>query len=166
MISLSKLPGSPLLETQNLIQFNATYVTDKKPVGAVLLKIAGLLALLALATAVITPPLIGWMPLWKAVLVMIGTVLIYLGASFIIRPQVDRDTLDWRLGSLTSDRAANINRLLAIAHWILAPGRFAAETLLDICTLIGLAERTQSSDDATTAAGTLLKPSAYSRASD
>jgi hypothetical protein len=124
------------------------------------------MALLALATAVITPPLLCWLPAWKAVFVMLGIVLIYLGLSFIIRPQVDRETLDWRPGSMTSEPAANINRLLAIAHWLLAPGRFAAETLLDICVLAGLAQNTQTSGDAAAnAIGNPQQPSAYSRAS-
>jgi hypothetical protein len=166
MLSLFKVQGPPLRKTEDWIQFDSTYASEQKPVGTVLLRTAGLMALLALATAVITPPLLFWLPAWKAVLVMLGVVLIYLGLSFIIRPQVDRDTLDWRPGSIASEPAANVNRLLAIAHLLLAPGRFAAETLLDICIVAGLAQGAQTSGDAAaTAIGTPNEPSTYSRAS-
>ena len=127
-----------------------------------------LTVLAALATVVITPPLLFWMPEWKAVLVTFGIVLVYFGLSFIIRPQVDRDTLDWRPGSLATEPAANINRLLAIAHWLLAPGRFAAETLLDLCVLAGVARETQPGGEPPASASAIGSPqqhSTYSRAS-
>jgi hypothetical protein len=167
MFSFSKVQGPLLPGSPDWIKFESNYVTDKKPVGTVLLRTAGLLALLALATAFITPPLLYVLPAWKAVLVMLGMVLVYLGVSFIVRPQVDRDTLDWRPGSMTTEPAANINRLLAIAHWLLAPGRFAAETLLDICVLTGLAQGTNTGGDASgeeSAIGNSQRHSTYSRA--
>ena len=71
---------------------------------------------------------------------------------------------------MTAGPAANLNRLLAIAHWILAPGRFAAETLLDICVLAGVAKGTQTSGDepapaTATPNGSAPQPSPYSRVS-
>lgn len=166
--SLSKVQGPPQRKTEDWVKFDSTYDTEKKQVGTVLVRVAALMALLALATGVITPPLLFVLPAWKAILVTLGVVLVYLGLAFIIRPQVDRDTVDWRPGSMTFDSAANVNRLLDIAHWILAPGRFAAETLLDVCVLAGVTKEnppSNRSSEPPTAIGSPQQHSTYSRAS-
>jgi hypothetical protein len=165
--SLSKVEGPPLRKTEDWVKFDSTYNTEKKPLDTVLVRLAMLMALFAVATAVITPPLLFLLPAWKAVVVMMGIVLIYFGLSFIIRPQVDRDNLDWRPGSLTSEPAANLNRLLAIGHWLLTPGRFAAETLMDVCVLLGVgrANAPVSNEPASAAPVGSPQPSPYSRAS-
>lgn len=167
MPSLLKPQDWSVLGTHGLIQVNTTYVTAKKPVSSVLVRIAWLFAMLAAATVLIALPLTLLMPAWKATVAMVGLVLIYLGISFFVRPQSDDEKLGWQ-GRASELDSARLYRLLVALHWILAPGRFAAETLLDACALAGLARGAEVRDEAPAAASTPrdgLEPSAYSQAS-
>jgi hypothetical protein len=166
MSSLLKSEGWSFLGTHGLIQVNTTYMTERKPAGVVLLRIAGLCVMLAAATVLITAPLSLVMPAWKASVVMIGLVLIYLGISFFVRPQTDDERRGWQASA--SVRYAGIHRLLVALHWTLAPGRFAAETMLDACALMGLAQGAEIRDCEQAAAPQVvpIQPSAYSQAAE
>jgi hypothetical protein len=147
MFSRLKLQQWSFLGTHGLIQINTTYVTERKPVSSVLQKIAVSFFMLAIATALIAPPLALCMPAWKATVAMIGIVLIYLGVSFFIRPQADTEKRGWQ-GGATQPDSANFHRLLVALHWLLAPGRFAAETVLDTCVLLGVVQGAEVIDSA------------------
>jgi hypothetical protein len=166
MSSLLKPEGWSFLGTHGLIQVNTTYLTERKPVGVVLLRIAGLCVILAVATGLIAPPLTIVMPAWKATVAMIGLVLIYLGVSFFIRPQADEERRGWQGGA--SVDPTRFHRLLVALHWMLAPGRFAAETLLDVCALMGLVGGSEIQDRQQNPSPPVIpmQPALYSQAAD
>lgn len=164
MFSLLKPQQWSALGTHGLIQINTTYVTARKPVHSVLLRIAALFVMLAVATALITAPLALVMPAWKATVAMIGIVLIYLGVSFFVRPQADSERRGWQAGATRPD-VVSFHGLLVILHWLLAPGRFAAETVLDSCVLLGLVNGAELRDGAVAdaaAAAPAVEASIYS----
>jgi hypothetical protein len=127
-----------VLHAHGLIQVNSTYITTKKPAGTVLMRFALLLAMCAGAMILIALPLSLCLAAWEATLAAIGLVLIYGGVSFFLRPQADAENLGWRAGAAKAD-AEGLQRVVTALHWLSAPGRFAAETLLDGCVLLGLA---------------------------
>ena len=126
-----------VLQTHGLIQVNSTYITTKKPAGAVLMRIALLLAMFAGAMFLIALPLSFLVEDWAACLSAIGLMLIYGGVSFFLRPQVDAEGRGWRAGMVASD--SHLGRLMIALEWCFKPGRFASEALLDACVLFGVA---------------------------
>ncbi len=141
MYSLTEYQGQSSLDKHGGIALNTSYETCKKPVWLVLLKLAVLLGMMAVGTALVTPPLMQWLPAWKAAPVTIGILLIYIGVAFFFRPQYNGDNMGW-CGGFANDPfqySDNINRFLFKLHMLLGPGRFAAETMLDACALVGLA---------------------------
>lgn len=120
------------------VRINTFYETRKKPVWLVLLKVCGLVAMFAVGYALLLPlvPL----PMWKSVVVASGVILIYTGLAFFVRPEPDTDNMGL-VGGLYNDptqTSDNMNRTLWQAHCLLGPGRFLAETMLDLVTLCGL----------------------------
>ena len=80
------------------------------------------------------------MPVWKSVALITGGLAIYIGASFFLRPNADMRNMG-PLGGLVDDPTQysdDINRSLLEWEATLAPGRFAAETLLDSLVYAGL----------------------------
>jgi hypothetical protein len=65
-------------------------------------------------------------PLWQAVLITIATMVVYTVFSFFVHPEPNTDNLD------------NVNRFLWRLHCCLGPGRFTADTTLDLCVLVGI----------------------------
>lgn len=123
------------------IEVNTTYVTRRKPAWLVLLKVAGLAIFVAVFAAIAYPslnPILG--PL-KSIAIIAGTLLIYTGLAFFIRPEPCEENLGYH-GGMYNDPfkySDNINRGLRDLHLGLGPGRYAVETLLDLCVLLGLA---------------------------
>jgi hypothetical protein len=81
-------------------------------------------------------------------------MLVYTAVAFFIRPEPDTDNLGL-CGGLINDpfqSADNVNRWLWKAHCLLGPGRFTAETFLDLCALAGLFSRGESAQPAAAAA--------------
>jgi hypothetical protein len=120
------------------VQLNTFYETRKKPVWLVGVKLLGLLAMLAAGYAMFVPFLP--LPLWQSIMAVSGAILIYVGIAFFFRPQPNADNMGF-LGGMFNDPthySDNVNRTLWKAHCLLGPGRFAAETLLDCCTLFGM----------------------------
>jgi hypothetical protein len=120
------------------VRLNTFYETRKKPLGWVLLKLLGVAAMVTVGYAVLVPLLP--LSLIHSILVASGLMLIYVGLAFFIRPEPDGENMGF-LGGLFNDPthySDNLNRLLWKAHCLLGPGRFISETILDVCTLVGL----------------------------
>ena len=141
MFSLTELRGQSSLDKHGSIELSTSYTTARKPAWLVLLKLAVLAGLAAIGSAIVAPLLMHWLPAWKAALVTIGVLLIYIGAAFFVRPNFNADNMGW-FGGTANDPfqySDNVNRFLFQLHMFLGPGRFAAETMLDLCMLLGLA---------------------------
>jgi hypothetical protein len=119
------------------IEVNTDYHARRKPLWLVMLKLVGL-AVMVPVGFVLVAPLIP-LPMWQAIVVSAGVLLIYVGLAFFFRPEPDPDNMGWA-GGLVNDPfhySDNINRWLFTLHCVLGPGRFASETVLDACALLG-----------------------------
>jgi hypothetical protein len=119
------------------IEINTEYHAPRKPVWLVLLKLFGLLVMLPVGYALVIP----WLPMpaWQSIVAASGILLIYIGLAFFIRPEPDTENLGWG-GGLIDDPfhySDDLNRWLVLLYCVLGPGRFAAETVLDACALLG-----------------------------
>ncbi len=150
MFSLTELQGqSGLLHKTGTIDLNTEYHINRKPVWLVGLKLLGVAAMVAVGAAIAVPSLLEFeFPLWQAVPIAAGGMLVYTGIAFFLRPEPNTDNMGWGGGMMndpfqTSD---NMNRLLWRLHCLLGPGRFTAEALLDLCALLGLAKGSEVRD--------------------
>ncbi|MEQ8784675.1 MAG: hypothetical protein RIC55_00175 [Pirellulaceae bacterium] len=122
------------------IEINTEYHARRKPLWLVILKLVGLAVMLPVGFVLVVPliPL----PMWQALVVSSGVLMIYVGLAFFFRPEPDTDNMGWG-GGLLNDPfhySDDINRSLFTLHCVLGPGRFAAETVLDACALLGVAQ--------------------------
>ena len=166
MYSYTEFQGQSSCDKHGGIRLNTSYQTVKKPVWLVLLKLVVLAGMVAIAAAVLTPLLAQLLPMWKATLATIGILLLYIGIAFFFRPEPNTDNMGW-FGGFGNDPfqySDNINRFLFNLHMLLGPGRFAAETMLDACALIGLARGAEVVEEEAPAPVVLIDPAAYSQA--
>lgn len=166
MPALLPLGKLSIPHSRDLSPANLTHGAAGKPLDAVLGRIALLLVMFAGALILIALPLTYVLAEWEAAAAAIGLVLIYGGVSFFIRPQMDSQNWGGRAATTEGD-AARLHRLLVVLYWMSAPGRFAAETLLDSCVLIGLAkgsEVTAGNEQTLVGATFPLAPSQFSQA--
>jgi hypothetical protein len=150
MFSLTELQGqSGLLHKTGTIELNTDYHTNRKPLWLVMLKLLGVVAMVAVGAAIAVPTLLEFQfPLWQAVLITAGGMVVYSGIAFFLRPEANTDNMGWG-GGLMNDpfqSSDNMNRLLWRLHCGLGPGRFTAETALDLCALLGLARGFEKRD--------------------
>jgi hypothetical protein len=150
MFSLTEMQGqSGLLHKTGTIELNTEYQTSKKPVWLVGLKLLGVAAMVAVGAAIAVPTLLELrFPLWQAVPITAGGMLVYTAIAFFLRPEANTDNMGWG-GGLMNDPfqcSDNVNRLLWRLHCVLGPGRFTAEATLDLCALLGLARRIEARD--------------------
>ncbi len=120
------------------VRVNTFYETRKKPLWWIGVKLLGLVAMVAVGLAMFVP----FLPLamWQNVAAVLGGMLVYVGLAFFLRPEPNEDNMGF-VGGLFNDPthySDNINRTLWQFHCLLGPGRFAAGTLLDVCTWLGL----------------------------
>jgi hypothetical protein len=123
------------------IEVNTTYVTRRKPAWLVLLKLLGLALMVAVAVGIAYPSLRQVLPPLQSVAIIAGVILIYAGLAFFFKPEACVENLGFH-GGVYDDPfkvSDNINRGLMDLNFYLGPGRFASETLLDTCVLLGLA---------------------------
>jgi len=90
------------------------------------------------------------LPAWQAVVLVVGGTLIYVAFSYLINPEPDLENLGvagglidhpWRFSD-------DLNRLLLYAQCFLGPGRFVAESVLDVRELFRNDEdRSQQQDE-------------------
>jgi hypothetical protein len=125
------------------VELNTEYSTHKKALWLIMLKLLGVLVMVAVGAAIALPTLLEYeFPLWQAIVITAGAMLVYTGIAFFIRPEPNTDNMGWGggLGNDPFQYSDNINRFLWKAHCVLGPGRFTAETFLDLCALVGLAK--------------------------
>ncbi len=166
MFSLTEWRGQSSYDKHGSIELNTTYVTSRKPLWLVLVKLAVLAGMMGVGGVMVLPLLAQWMPLWKGVLAAAGVLLLYIGVSFFCRPQYNGDNMGW-FGGMTNDPfqySDNINRFLFQLHMLLGPGRFAAETILDACALAGWAQGPEVVEEPAEPA-LAVEPLPYSQAS-
>jgi hypothetical protein len=144
MFSLTEFQGqSGLLHKSGTIEINTEYCGRKKPAWLVLLKLLGVAAMVAVGAAIAMPTLLELkLPMVQAVAITLGGMMIYTGVAFFLRPEPNTDNLGWGGGMMNDpfQCSDNVNRFLWRAHCMLGPGRFTAETLLDLCMLLGIAK--------------------------
>lgn len=123
------------------IEINDQYVTLRKPAWLVLLKLLGLGVMVAVAVGIAYPSLRQVLPAGQSAAVIAGVILIYSGLAFFFRPEPNTDNLGYCGGSVNDPTkiSDDLNRGLLDLHVLLGPGRFASETLLDLCVLLGIA---------------------------
>jgi hypothetical protein len=119
---------------------SSQYSQQKRP-ALVLLKFLGAAILVTVGYAMTVPflPMLP-LPLWQSVMLVTGAMLVYVGVAFFLRPEPNGDNMGW-CGGMVDDPfhySDDVNRLLFGLQMLLGPGRFVAETMLDICTLFGL----------------------------
>jgi hypothetical protein len=139
MFSLAEMKGqSSLHHKGGSIEFNTDCYRHKRPAWLVVLKLLGVLAMIAVGTAIALPTLLEFeYPLWQAIAITAGSMLVYIGIAFFIRPEANTDNI-----------GDGVNRILWRAHCVLGPGRFTAETLLDLCVLLGVVSNEDVIEDA------------------
>jgi hypothetical protein len=128
-------------DTVGTIEINDQYVTRRKPAWLVLLKVLGLAAMIAAGVGLAYPSLRQVLPPLQSAAVIAGAILIYSGLAFFIRPEPCLENLGY-CGGMSDDPfkySDNLNRGLWDLHIWLGPGRYASETLLDVCVLFGFA---------------------------
>lgn len=141
MFSYHEWQGQASYHKAGEIQVNQHYYTQTKPAWLVCLKLLGLAAMVAVGYAIAIPSLREVLPLWQTIVLVAGVMLVYTGIAFFVRPEADGDNMGIA-GGFANDPfqySDNINRCLWNLHCLLGPGRFAAETLLDVCVYAGLA---------------------------
>jgi hypothetical protein len=134
---------SNLLDKSGTIELNTDYSANRKPAWLVLLKLLGVAAMVGVGGAIVLPTLLQFkFPLLQGIAITAGGMLIYTGIAFFIRPEPNTDNLGWGGGMMNDpfQCSDNVNRFLWKAHCVLGPGRFTAETLLDLCMLLGIAK--------------------------
>jgi hypothetical protein len=131
------------------MEINDQYVTCRKPAWLVLLKVLGLALMVAAAVGIAYPSLRQVLPPLQSAAVIAGVILIYSGLAFFFRPEPNTDNLGYCGGAYNDPTkiSDDINRGLLDLHFALGPGRFASETLLDVCVLFGLAGGEEVLDD-------------------
>ena len=151
MFSLLEFQGqSQLLHPTGSVDLNDEYVTRRKPLWLIALKLLGTLAMIAVGAAIAIPTLLEFkFPLWQAIALTAGGMLVYTGIAFFVRPEPNTDNLGFGggMGNDPFQSGDNVNRFLWRLHCCLGPGRFTAETLLDICAYVGLAGGSEVIDD-------------------
>ena len=132
--------SSPFEQTGS-VSLNTDYCTRRKPLWLIALKLLGTAAMIAVGAAIAVPTLLEFQfPLWHAVGYTATGMFVYTGIAFFFRPEPNTDNMGWGggLGNDPCQSSDNVNRFLWRLHCLLGPGRFTAETFLDVLVFIGL----------------------------
>jgi len=149
MFSPSEFQGqSSQLHKSGTVEVSTVFYRNKRPTWLVLLKLLGVAAMVAVWFAIAMPSLVQWnFPLWQAIAIATGVMVVYTGIAFVFRPEPNTDNMGWGGGMMNDpfQSSDNVNRILWRLSCCLGPGRFTAETLLDLLVLLGAIK---SGDDA------------------
>jgi hypothetical protein len=142
MFSLLEIQGqSAQLHKSGSIEINTECYRQRRPAWLVLLKLLGVAAMVAVGAAISIPSLLEVeVELGQAIAITAICMIVYITIAFFIRPEANTDNLGFG-GGMANDPfqcSDNVNRFLWRAHCVLGPGRFTADTLLDLCVLVGL----------------------------
>ncbi|NQT36631.1 MAG: hypothetical protein HQ581_04030 [Planctomycetes bacterium] len=74
------------------------------------------------------------LPLWQAIAAVVGGTLIYVALCYLIDFEPEMDNLGWLGGAMDNPvrYSDDVNRWLLGLKCLLGPGRFVAESVLDI----------------------------------
>jgi hypothetical protein len=151
MFSLLELRGqSSLLHKTGSVEINTDYYRRRRPAWLVMLKLMGVAAMVGIGFAIAVPTLLEFnYPLWQAIPMSAGGMVVYTLVAFFIHPEANTDNLGLGggMGNDPFQSSDNVNRFLWRAHCVLGPGRFTAETFLDVCILLGLAKGAEIVDE-------------------
>lgn len=138
MFSLSEVNSRSGLQTNSgTVEFNTDTFRQRRPAWLVLLKLLGVAAMIAVGVAIAIPTLLELkFPLWHAIAITAGGMLVYTATAFFVRPDPNTDDL------------SNVNKFLWNLHCALGPGRFTSDTFLDACVLVGLVRYDDGLDEA------------------
>lgn len=142
MFSFSEIQGqSSLLHKSGTVEVNTDFYRKRRPAWLVLLKLLGVAGMVAVWFAIALPSLLQWnFPLWQAIAVAAVIIPVYTAIAFFFRPEPNTDNMGMG-GGLANDpfqNSDNVNRFLWRLSCCLGPGRFTAETMLDLCVLVGI----------------------------
>jgi len=158
MFGLTEFQGqSSLLHKSGTIEIHTDCYRRRRPAWLVALKLLGVVGMGATWFAIALPSLLQWnFPLWQAIAAATIIVPVYTAIAFFFRPEPNTDNMGMSGGAMndpfqTSD---NVNRFLWRLSCCLGPGRFTAETMLDLCVLTGLLKTDEPVEK------TLITPSA------
>lgn len=99
-------------------------------------------------------PILWWLaiphvplPFWQAAAAVVGGTLIYVALSYLIDPRPELDNLGIAHGLIDHPcrYSDDVNRFLLGARLVLGPGRFMAESILDMLALVCQEEEDSSS---------------------
>jgi hypothetical protein len=129
MFSPFEAHGQSILpQKSGSLELNTDCYRIKRPLWLISLKLLGSLVMIAVGAAIAVPSLLEFgYPLWQAIAVTGGGMVIYTAIAFFIRPEANTDEI-----------AGGVNKFLWRLHCVLGPGRFTADTLLDTCTYVGI----------------------------
>jgi hypothetical protein len=153
MFSFTEVRGQSSLDKHGAVELHTEFFRRRRPAWLVLLKILGVIAMVAVGFAICLPALKEQAPQfaqWKAILAISAAMIFYTAVAYFVRPEANGDNLGWFGGSMNdpTQYSDNINRWLWKLHMLLGPGRFTAETLLDTCVLVGLVQGEDVVDEA------------------
>ncbi len=142
MFSLLEVQAhSRQLHQSGTIEIHTELYRTRRPAWLVLLKILGVAAMVAVGAAIAVPTLLELdFQLWHASIVTGVGMLVYTAVAFFFRPEANTDNMGVG-GGVVNDPfqcGDNVNRFLWKAHCVLGPGRFTAETFLDVLVLVRL----------------------------
>jgi hypothetical protein len=122
------------------LEFSGQYQPGLRPLWLILLKWLGVWAMVAVGFGIALPSLLPLLPLWKAIAMSGGLMLIYCGLAFFCRPEPNMENLGWSAGFMDDPTqiSDDINRSLWSLHCFLGPGRFVTSTLLETAAWAGI----------------------------
>jgi len=140
MFSPSEIQGqSSLLHKSGKVEINTDFYRNRRPAWLVALKLLGVVAMVAVWFAIALPSLLQWnFTLWQAIAIASVVVPVYTAIAFFFRPEPNTDNLGMA-GGMVNDpfqNSDNVNRFLWRLSCCLGPGRFTAETMLDLYVLL------------------------------
>lgn len=129
MFSLLECQGqSRLPHKSGTVEFNTDCYREKRPLWLIGLKLLAVVAMVAVGGAIAIPSLLELeFPLWHAIAVTAGGMCLYTGIAFFVRPDPNTDEI-----------SSGVNKFLWRLHCCLGPGRFTADTLLDLGAWVGI----------------------------
>lgn len=140
MFSLLEMRAhSSQLHQSGTVEIHTDLYRRRRPAWLVLVKMVGVAALVAVGAAIAVPTLLELeFPLWQAAVATGVGMIAYSAVAFFFRPEANPDNMGIG-GGMVNDPfqcGDNVNRFLWKAHCVLGPGRFTAETFLDLLVLV------------------------------
>jgi hypothetical protein len=143
MFGFSNYQSANPFEQTGSVGLGSDYHASRKPLWLIALKLLGVAAMVAVGAAIAVPTLLELnLPLWQAIAYTAGGMCAYMAIGHFIRPEPNTDNLGWGggLGNDPFKSSDNANRFLWRLHCLLGPGRFTAETFVDVFAFVGFAK--------------------------